>query len=67
MESSPNMKECNENLVEDEHHLLIACSAFHQKYDDLLDWHDNASVILKCSPRVSTCVRALFSHKEFLL
>ena len=51
-------KVCNENLVEDEYHLLLACSAckvIPEKYDDLLDGHDNLVFILKCPPRrVST-------------
>ena len=40
----PNMKICNENLVGDEYYLLIPCSAYkviHEKYDDLLNEHDN--------------------------
>ena len=51
------MKICkvsNENLVEDEYRLLVALSAhkvIREKYDDLLDEHDNASVILKYPPR----------------
>ena len=37
-------KVCNETLVEDEYHLLLACSAYIVicwKYDDILDRHDN--------------------------
>ena len=38
------------------------------KYEDLLDKHDNVSVVLKFQARrVSTYVHALFSHPEFLL
>ena len=36
--------------MEDEYHLLLKCSIYnviHQKYDDLLDGHDNLSVVLK--------------------
>ena len=53
MESSlkhDDMQGMNENLVEDEYHLLIACSTYkviHKKYDDQLDKHDISSVILK--------------------
>ena len=36
----------------------------HEKYDYLLDRHDNLSVVLKSPPRR---VGALFSHKEVLL
>ena len=53
----PNMKickVCNENLVEDEYHLLLACSAIREKYDDLFDGHDNLSVM---SRRMSTYVQ----------
>ena len=36
--------------MEDEYHLFIACSVsykvIHEKYDDLLDEHDNVSVLL---------------------
>ena len=42
----------NENQVEDEYHLLIACSAhkvIHEKYDDLFDEHDNV-----CRIQIST-------------
>ena len=60
------MKICNENLVGDEYYLLIPCSAYkviHEKYDDLLDGHDNAIVLLKCLPRsVNTYVHVLFSQ-----
>ena len=53
-----------EKLVEDEYHLLIACSkhkVIQEKYDDLLDMHDNMSVILTFLPtRVSMCV--LYFH-----
>ena len=46
-------KVCNENLVEDEYHLLITCLAYkiiRKKYEDLLDGHDNMSVMLKFPP-----------------
>ena len=58
-------------MVDDECHLLISCSMYkviHEKYDDLLDEHDNVNVILKCPPRrVSTYVWELFSRREILL
>ena len=44
----PIMKICNENLVEEEYRLLLACSEYKiicKKHDDLLDGHDNLSVI----------------------
>ena len=57
---------CNENLVEDEYHLLITSSAYKvicEKFDDLLDGHDNMNAIFKCPPRsASTSVCTLFSH-----
>ena len=63
-------KVCNENLGENEYHLLVTCSTYkviHEKYDDLLNRVDNVSVILKCPPRrVNTYVRALLSCSEFL-
>ena len=53
-------KVCNENLMEDGYHLLIACSSckvIREKYDDLLYGHDNVNVIFKCLlRRVSTYV-----------
>ena len=56
----------NENLVEDEYHLLIACSEYcviREKNDDLLNRHDNVSGILKFPlRRVTTFVHTLFSH-----
>ena len=59
----------NKNMVEDEHHLLLACPThkiIHKKYDELLHGHDNLSGILKSPPRrVSTYVCALFSNREF--
>ena len=42
-------KVCNENLVEDECHLILTCSEYkvtREKYDDLLGGHDNLNVIL---------------------
>ena len=50
--------------MEDEYHLFIACSVsykvIHEKYDDLLDEHDNVSAVLKFPPRsvsaYSTCI-----------
>ena len=48
----PNIKickVCNENLVVDEYHLLIARSMYKvicEKYDDLLDGHDNVSTCM---------------------
>ena len=55
---------------EDGYHLLITCLTYKvvcEKYDDLLDEHDNASVILKYPPmQVTTYVHALFWHQEFL-
>ena len=63
------MKTCNEILVDDEYKLLIACSVhsiIHEKHDDLLDRHDNASIILKRPlRRVTTYVIALLSHRVF--
>ena len=45
---------CNQNLEEDEYHSLLTCSSYKvifKKYDDLLDEHDNFSVIHKSPPR----------------
>ena len=63
----PNIKickVCNGNLVKDEYHALITFSSYKvicEKYDDLLDMHDNMSVILTFLPtRVSMCV--LYFH-----
>ena len=56
--------------MEDKKHLSHAqcIKVILEKYDDLLEEHDNASAILTFPPRrVSTYVRALFSHREFLL
>ena len=54
-----------------EYHSLIACSMYNvirEKYDDMLNGHDNVSVILKCLPRMMcTYVHAVFWHREFLL
>ena len=62
-------KVCNENLGENEYHLLVTCSTYkviHEKYDDLLDGHDNVNFILRFSPiRLSTYVRALFHMEIF--
>ena len=62
-------KVSNENLVEDEYRLLVALSAhkvIREKYDDLLDEHDNVSVTLKCPPwKVSTYVCILFTYIVF--
>ena len=47
-------KTCNENLVEDEYHLLTAFSMYtviREKYEDLVDGDDNVSLILKMSTR----------------
>ena len=53
-------KECN--VVENKCELLC------EKYDDLLDKHDNSSVILNSPPRkMSTYLCALISQREFLL
>ena len=63
----PNMKMCevcNENLVEDEYHSLIACSTYivsNDKYDHFLDGHDN----VKSHTQMSTMKdesHPLFSH-----
>ena len=38
------MKICNENLVEDEYYLILACSTYKaicENNDDLLNGHDN--------------------------
>ena len=66
MESSlkhEDMQGMNENLVEDEYHLLIACSTYkviHEKYDELLDGHGELSMILKFPQRrMSTYMCAL--------
>ena len=53
-------------LVEDEYHFLLTCPKYKvnfNKYDDLLNGHDNFSVIFK-SPlrRVSTYMGALMSY-----
>ena len=58
--------------MEDGYHLPITCVTYNkvisEKYDDLLDEHDNVCVILAHPPtRVSTYVHALFSHQQFLL
>ena len=56
MASSPkneDMQGTKENLVEDECHLLIACSVYKvitEKYDALLDGYDNVSVIPNFPP-----------------
>ena len=48
----PSMKICklgNENLMEDEYPLLLTCSPYkviHEKYDYLLEGHDNIRIIL---------------------
>ena len=62
-------KVCNENLVEDEYHLLLECLIYKvicEKYDDLLVWHYNLCFTQISNKRVSTCVCALLSHKVFL-
>ena len=52
MASSPKIKickVCNYKLVGDEYNLLIACSlckVIHERYDNLLDKHDNVSIML---------------------
>ena len=62
-------KVCNENLVEDEYHSLIACSTYivsNDKYDHFLDGHDN----VKSHTQMSTMKdesHPLFSHIQFLL
>ena len=59
-----NMKMWNAKLVENES-FILTCSAYS---DDLLDGHDNLSVMFKSPPRqLSTYAHALFSHREFLL
>ena len=41
-------------------------NVIHEKYDDLLDGHDNLSVIFKCSPRrVSTLCKQYFHIESF--
>ena len=60
-------KVCNEKLMEDDYHLLLVAYRTYkficEKYDDLLDGHDNSYEIPKSPPRrVSTYVRAFFSH-----
>ena len=56
------MKVCNENLVKDEYYLLIACSTYkviHEKYDDLLDEHDNVvhtQMSSKKGNHISACI-----------
>ena len=70
MASSRKHEDMQWKPMENEYHWLIAFSMYkviHEKYDDLLDGHDNVNAILKFSPiRVSTYVRALFSHREIL-
>ena len=64
-------KICNEGPVEDEYHLLFICSAYsviRERFDDILRGCDNLSTILKAPPRrLSTYVRTLLSHREFLI
>ena len=66
----PNMKiykVWNENLVEDEYHLLLASSKYkviHEKYGDVPDGHDKLSFKSPQS-RVSTCVWIIFTYGVF--
>ena len=53
---------CNENIVEDEYNSLLPCWAWkviRRKYNDLLDGHDNLSVIYKSS---TTRMRTMCMH-----
>ena len=66
---SSSMKICNENLMEDEHDLLLVCLTFnviHEKYDDLTSMINQSVILVKSPPRrVHINVCASFSHEEF--